>query len=109
MKDSVVGEERIVQYLLAVLNTRGTPLHWKNSNSRRMERIQNETAEKVEYSLKNLRTRRKPANNSGVLYIEVTKNSFIFHIYSCVFKTHYFEMYLKLSTVLMLLELVTNY
>ncbi|XP_060669045.1 short integuments 2, mitochondrial isoform X2 [Ziziphus jujuba] len=70
VKDSVVGEERIAQYLLAVLNTRGTPLHWKSSNSRRMEGIQNEFAEKVEYSLKNLRTRRKPANNSGVLYIE---------------------------------------
>lgn len=78
VKDSVVGEERIAQYLLAVLNTRGTPLHWKSSNSRRMEGIQNEFAEKVEYSLKNLRTRRKPANNSGVLYIEVTNFPLLF-------------------------------
>lgn len=73
VKDSVVGEERIAQYLLAVLNTRGTPLHWKNLHNRRTEGIQSESVQKVEYNLKNLRTKRKPPNNSGVLYIEVIK------------------------------------
>ncbi|CAN6443967.1 unnamed protein product [Victoria cruziana] len=29
VKDSVVGEERLAEYLLATLNTRGVPLHWK--------------------------------------------------------------------------------
>ncbi|KAF6155302.1 hypothetical protein GIB67_019828 [Kingdonia uniflora] len=37
VKDSVVGEERLSQYLLAVLNSRSTPLHWKHSNNRGME------------------------------------------------------------------------
>ncbi|KAJ7972205.1 mitochondrial GTPase 1-like [Quillaja saponaria] len=70
VKDSVVGEERIAQYLLAVLNTRGTPFHWKNQNNRRMEGIRYESEEKHEYNLKNLRQRRKPPNKSDVLYIE---------------------------------------
>ncbi|XP_004306196.1 PREDICTED: mitochondrial ribosome-associated GTPase 1 [Fragaria vesca subsp. vesca] len=75
VKDSVVGEERIAQYLLAVLNTRRTPLHWRNSHNSRMEGIQYEAEEKVDYSLKNLRPRRKLPNKSGVLYVEdlVTK------------------------------------
>lgn len=73
VKDSVVGEERIAQYLLAVLNIRGTPLHWKSCNSRRMEAIERESARNVEYSLKGLRpSRRKAPDNSSVLYIEVT-------------------------------------
>ncbi|GAV74686.1 MMR_HSR1 domain-containing protein [Cephalotus follicularis] len=69
VKDSVVGEDRIAQYLLAVLNTRGTPLHWKHLNNRRVE---NEYGlDKPEYSLKNLRpNKRKPPNVSDVLYIE---------------------------------------
>ncbi|CAL9025662.1 unnamed protein product [Prunus brigantina] len=71
IKDSVVGEDRIAQYLLAVLNTRGTPFHWKNSNNRRMEGIQYEAEEKVDYSLKNLRpSRRKLPTKSHVLYVE---------------------------------------
>ncbi|OWM78937.1 short integuments 2, mitochondrial [Punica granatum] len=71
VKDSVVGEERIAQYLLAVLNTRGTPFHWKRSNNRRMEGIQYESEDKPEYNPKDLRPkRRKPPNASDVLYIE---------------------------------------
>lgn len=70
----MVGEDRIAQYLLAVLNSRGTPFHWKNSNNRRMEGIQYEAEGKFDYSLKNLRpNRRKVPNKSDVLYIEVTK------------------------------------
>ncbi|XP_030525969.1 short integuments 2, mitochondrial [Rhodamnia argentea] len=70
VKDSVVGEERIAQYLLAVLNTRGTPLHWKHSNNRRMEGIRYEREEKHDYNLKDLRPKKKPPNVSDVLYIE---------------------------------------
>lgn len=68
----MVGEDRIAQYLLAVLNTRRTPLHWRNSHNSRTEGIQYEAEEKVDYSLKNLRPRRKLSNKSDVLYIEVT-------------------------------------
>lgn len=72
MKDSVVGEERIAQYLLAVLNTRGTPLHWNHLNNRRLEGIKFDSEGKREYSLKDLRPkRRKLTNDSDVLYIEV--------------------------------------
>lgn len=71
VKDSVVGEERIAQYLLAVLNSRRTPLHWNHLNNRRLKGIQYATEGKHEYSLKDLRPkRRKPPNNSDVLYIE---------------------------------------
>ncbi|KAA8517130.1 hypothetical protein F0562_017423 [Nyssa sinensis] len=71
VKDSVVGEERIVQYLLAVLNTRSTPLHWKRLNNRRIEGLQHESEDKHEYNLKDLRPkRRKPVNGSDVHYIE---------------------------------------
>ena len=55
VKDSVVGEERIAQYLLAVLNSRGTPLHWRHWNNRRAEGIGYDAVEKVEHSLKDLR------------------------------------------------------
>nr|POF11138.1 short integuments 2, mitochondrial [Quercus suber] len=71
VKDSVVGEERIAQYLLAVLNTRGTPLHWKHLNNRRLEGIRYDSKEKHEYNLKDLRPkRRKPPNDSNMLYVE---------------------------------------
>ena len=71
MKDSVVGEERIAQYLLAVLNTQGTPLHWKHLNNRRLEGIQYDFKEKLEYNLKDFRPeRRKLPNASNMLYIE---------------------------------------
>ncbi|KAM3739017.1 hypothetical protein ACB098_09G174500 [Castanea mollissima] len=71
VKDSVVGEERIAQYLLAVLNTRGTPLHWRHLNNRRLEGIRYDSKEKHEYNLKDLRPkRRKPPNDSDMLYVE---------------------------------------
>ncbi|KAJ0098972.1 hypothetical protein Patl1_20475 [Pistacia atlantica] len=70
VKDSVVGEERITQYLLAILNIRGTPLHWSHL-SNRTEVSQNESDGKHEYNLKDLRQkRRKPPDISDVLYIE---------------------------------------
>lgn len=71
VKDSVVGEERIAQYLLAVLNTRGTPLHWKHLNKRRLEGIRFDSEEKHEYKIKDLRPkRRKLPNNSDMIYVE---------------------------------------
>ncbi|XP_020213152.1 short integuments 2, mitochondrial [Cajanus cajan] len=71
VKDSVVGEERIAQYLLAVLDTRGTPLHWKYLNNRRIDGIEYEAEENHEYSLKNLKPkRRNPPNRSDLVYVE---------------------------------------
>ncbi|XP_062167181.1 short integuments 2, mitochondrial [Alnus glutinosa] len=71
VKDSVVGEERIVIYLLAVLNTRGTPLHWNHLNKRRLEGIRFDSEEKHEYKIKDLRPqRRKLPNNSNMIYVE---------------------------------------
>ncbi|XP_059463405.1 short integuments 2, mitochondrial [Corylus avellana] len=71
VKDSVVGEDRIAQYLLAVLNTRGTPLHWKHLNKRRLEGIRFDSEEKHEYKSKDLRPkRRKLPNNSDMIYVE---------------------------------------
>ncbi|KAF5747973.1 mitochondrial ribosome-associated GTPase 1-like [Tripterygium wilfordii] len=71
VKDSAVGEERIAQYLLAVLDTRATPLHWKHQDNRSSEGVQCESVEKPDYSLKSLRpTRKKLPNVSDALYIE---------------------------------------
>lgn len=68
VKDSVVGEERLAQYLLAVLNSRSTPLHWKHLNNRRMERYKTKDNED---KLKDLLPRkRKQLNDSEVWYIE---------------------------------------
>lgn len=70
VKDSVVGEERIAQYLLAVLNSRSTPLHWKHLNNRRMEGIQYEPDRQHEYRLKDLLPKKtKSPNASDVDYI----------------------------------------
>ncbi|XP_024459030.1 short integuments 2, mitochondrial isoform X2 [Populus trichocarpa] len=71
VKDSVVGEERIARYLLAVLNTRGTPLHWKHWNNRKMDGIRYESEEKHKYDPKDLRPNmRKPPSVSDVVYVE---------------------------------------
>ncbi|XP_022156770.1 short integuments 2, mitochondrial isoform X2 [Momordica charantia] len=72
VKDAVVGEERIAQYLLAVLNIRGTPFHWKQLNNRRMEGIQYESEERHKFNLNDLRPKRgaPPTNKSDVVYVE---------------------------------------
>lgn len=73
MKDSVVGEERIAQYLLAVLNCRSTPLHWRHLDNRRCDGLPNDSNDRKEYNVKDLlRKRRKPPNLSDVHFIEVT-------------------------------------
>ncbi|KAE9585271.1 hypothetical protein Lal_00018319 [Lupinus albus] len=70
VKDSVVGEERIAQYLLAVLNIRGTPLHWRHLNNRRIDGIEY-VEEKHEYNLKNLKPKRKNMpNRSDLVYVQ---------------------------------------
>lgn len=71
VKDSVVGEERIAQYLLAVLNCRSTPLHWRHLDNRRCDGLPNDSNDRKEYNVKDLlRKRRKPPNLSDVHYIE---------------------------------------
>lgn len=75
MKDSVVGEERLAQYFLAILNTRGTPLHWKylfegrnNEGSSHPDSI-----DKPSYNLKDLRHQRsKQPDSSAVHYVGVS-------------------------------------
>ncbi|KAK1412930.1 hypothetical protein QVD17_34544 [Tagetes erecta] len=71
VKDSVVGEERIAQYLLAVLNTRQTPLHWRNVHSDSLKELQNETDKKHDYNIKNLLPNRRALPvASNVNYVE---------------------------------------
>ncbi|KAL5717835.1 Short integuments 2 [Ranunculus cassubicifolius] len=68
VKDSVVGEERLAQYLLAILNSRNTPLHWKNLNNRRMEHYK--TKDKEDRLNDILPKGRNQLNASDVSYIE---------------------------------------
>ncbi|XXG85433.1 hypothetical protein AAC387_Pa11g0510 [Persea americana] len=70
VKDSVVGEERLAQYLLATLNIRGTPLHWRHSYNKRIEEPENEFVGEKEGFLRNSLLKRKMANRSDVRYIE---------------------------------------
>ncbi|XP_010246386.1 PREDICTED: short integuments 2, mitochondrial isoform X2 [Nelumbo nucifera] len=71
VKDSVVGEERLAQYLLAVLNSRGTPLHWRNLNNRRLEGLRAEFKETKEKTLRDLLPkRRKLPTESDIWHIE---------------------------------------
>ena len=73
VKDSVVGEERIAQYLLAILNSRRTPLHWDRLGNERMR-----TAPEFDGRNKNIfadsipkRRRQLNVSDSDALYIEV--------------------------------------
>ncbi|KAA0056164.1 short integuments 2 [Cucumis melo var. makuwa] len=72
VKDEVVGEERIAQYLLAVLNSRRTPLHWRRHlNNRRMEGIQYEPEERHRFNLNDLQPKRRALpNKSDAVYVE---------------------------------------
>nr|CAD1820106.1 unnamed protein product [Ananas comosus var. bracteatus] len=71
VKDSVVGEERLAQYLLAILNSRKTPLHWERLVNVRTERSGHESHESNEPIFSNsLPRRRRQLDNSDVLYIE---------------------------------------
>nr|XP_043637006.1 short integuments 2, mitochondrial [Erigeron canadensis] len=71
VKDSVVGEERIAQYLLAVLNTRQTPLHWRNVHNSTLKGLQSETDDKPDYNVKNLLPKRRSVPvSSNIQYVE---------------------------------------
>ncbi|CAK9319526.1 unnamed protein product [Citrullus colocynthis] len=71
VKDAVVGEERIAQYLLAVLNSRGTPFRWKQLNNIRMEGIQYAPEERCRFNLNDLQPKRRASpNKSDMVYIE---------------------------------------
>lgn len=71
VKDSVVGEERLAQYFLAILNTRGTPLHWKYLFEGRNEGSAHpDSIDKPSYNLKDLRHQRsKQPDSSAVHYV----------------------------------------
>ncbi|TYH32061.1 hypothetical protein ES288_A01G221500v1 [Gossypium darwinii] len=70
VKDSVVGEDRIVQYLLTVLNTRGTPLHWKHL-ANPTEKTTQISEDKPGYNPKDLRPKmKKLPDASDLLYVK---------------------------------------
>ncbi|KAK9065746.1 hypothetical protein SSX86_015147 [Deinandra increscens subsp. villosa] len=71
VKDSVVGEERIAQYLLAILNTRQTPLHWRNVHNNTVKEMQNGSDGKHDYNIKDLLPKRRVLPvASNVHYVE---------------------------------------
>ncbi|KAL3327159.1 hypothetical protein AABB24_037723, partial [Solanum stoloniferum] len=71
VKDSVVGEERIAQYLLAVLNTRGTPLQWKHLVDRESKDPDHELEHKPESVIKDLQNKgKKPRNKSNAYRVQ---------------------------------------
>lgn len=71
VKDAVVGEERIAQYLLAVLNTRGTPLQWKHLVDRETKDPHLELEKKPECIIKDLQNKgKKPLNKSNAYQVQ---------------------------------------
>jgi hypothetical protein len=69
VKDSVVGEERIAKYLLSILNTRKTPLHWEKLVNRSDQDKHQVTGTSVRNSI--LRKQPKHIDGSDVVYIHV--------------------------------------
>ncbi|KAK8933727.1 hypothetical protein KSP39_PZI015705 [Platanthera zijinensis] len=71
VKDSIVGEFRLAQYLLAVLNVRKTPLHWDRLMRLNSNESPNELGGAIKTVLKDsIPNRRNPKTASEVLYIE---------------------------------------
>ncbi|KAL0921303.1 hypothetical protein M5K25_008362 [Dendrobium thyrsiflorum] len=71
VKDSVAGEVRLAQYLLAVLNLRRTPLQWDRLLKERAIESPNETIGTVENVLKHsIPNRRNRKNAYEAVYIE---------------------------------------
>ncbi|XP_020273606.1 short integuments 2, mitochondrial isoform X2 [Asparagus officinalis] len=71
VKDSIVGEERLAKYLLAILNTRKTPLHWERLNKVQTEESSSDSKISSGTSLKeSIPRRRRRVNSSDVFYIE---------------------------------------
>jgi len=68
-----VGEERIAQYFLAILNIRGTPLHWKYLVEGINEGPHADCIDKPSYNLKDLRHQRtKQPDSSALHYVGVS-------------------------------------
>lgn len=71
VKDSVVGEERLAQYLLAVLNIRKVPLHWDRLyNQKIKESLDGSSDSKENIFGDGLSRKRNRINRSDVSYIE---------------------------------------
>ncbi|MQL98194.1 hypothetical protein Taro_030893 [Colocasia esculenta] len=71
VKDSVVGEERLAKYFLAVLNNRSTPLHWKNLDNEERSRPPFDPRMRNKSILKHDVQRRKLLlDDSDVRYVE---------------------------------------
>ncbi|KAH7670581.1 P-loop containing nucleoside triphosphate hydrolase protein [Dioscorea alata] len=71
VKDSVVGEERLAQYLLAVLNIRKVPLHWDRLyNQKIKESFDGSSDSKENIFGDGLSRKRNRINRSDVSYIE---------------------------------------
>ncbi|CAL9134613.1 unnamed protein product [Musa textilis] len=70
IKDSVVGEERIAQYLLAILNSRRTPLHWDHLGNERMQTAPEFDGRNKNIFADSIPKRRRQLNVSDALYIE---------------------------------------
>lgn len=78
VKDSVVGEERLAQYLLAVLNIRKVPLHWDRLyNQKIKESLDGSSDSKENIFGDGLSRKRNRINRSDVSYIEVLNNFFV--------------------------------
>ncbi|KAG0485826.1 hypothetical protein HPP92_009905 [Vanilla planifolia] len=71
IKDSVVGEVRLAHYLLALLNTRKTPLHWDRQLKGNTNESSNVQGEVVQNILRDsMPNRRNRLNTSDVFYIQ---------------------------------------
>ncbi|KAK8938243.1 hypothetical protein KSP40_PGU020266 [Platanthera guangdongensis] len=71
VKDSIVGEFRLAQYLLAVLNVRKTPLQWDRLMRLNSNESPNELGGAIKTVLKDsIPNRRNPKTAFEVLYIE---------------------------------------
>ncbi|WOL11339.1 short integuments 2, mitochondrial [Canna indica] len=70
VKDSVVGEERIAQYLLAILNSRRTPLHWDRLANDRTQPAAELDGRNESIFGDSVPKKRRQLNRSDALYIE---------------------------------------
>lgn len=80
IKDSVVGEERIAQYLLAVLNSRRTPLHWDRLANERIRSLPELDETSADVFPDSTARKRRQLDSSDVLYIKVLSLSILSHL-----------------------------
>ncbi|KAF3334295.1 mitochondrial ribosome-associated GTPase 1 [Carex littledalei] len=69
VKDSVVGEERLAKYMLSVLNTRRTPLHWERLVNRSDQDFRRATGT-LDRDSTLRKKQRKHIDGSDVVYIQ---------------------------------------